>query len=321
MINQGEYEILKECGDEFKWVARDSGRNVWIYTKKPYKGVYSWGSSGDMRLLYWAGRDLFQCIQWNDEEPHLTAELIEEYEKNQACEIFNRQFESLCEESEEAEMKKDIEWAQKEIDGYLSCEGVDARNALMFAKGVISQLDEPEVLSQKWISEKSIDTHVDTVNGDIQVTFILDDLKNLIVPKQELPVIPRFVAHFIEEVKPDKSLRVAFEYIAQRKRDNYEDELAFWVEEGNSETLARAWLDGYKVAVEEPLYHALVKGHEFLADDLNHWNLDVASKEMFLSDRYVTSGLFSTKMSKSEWNKLGINDSNADFVKVEDVEE
>lgn len=215
-------------------------------------------------------------------------------------------------------MKKDIEWAQKEIDGYLSYEGVDAaRKALVFAKSVINQLDEPEVLSREWISEKSIDIDVDTVNGDILVTFILNDLKNLIVPKKKLPVIPRFVSDFIKEVKPDKSLRVAFEYIAQRKRDNYEDELAFWVEEGNSETFARAWLDGYKVAVEEedPLYYASVKGHELVDDDFKYFNLDVLNNVLFVGSRRFT------EKSKSEWNKLGINDSNADFVKAEDAEE
>ncbi|MBG9983331.1 hypothetical protein HYO62_00355 [Aerococcaceae bacterium DSM 111022] len=43
-------------------------------------------------------------------------------------------------------MNKDKEWAQKEVDRYLSYEGVnEARNALVFAKGVIDQLDEPEI--------------------------------------------------------------------------------------------------------------------------------------------------------------------------------
>lgn len=116
-------------------------------------------------------------------------------------------------------MKKDIEWAQKEVDRYLSYEGVnEARNALVFAKGVIDQLDELVALSH------------------------------------ELIVIPKFVAEFIEEVKPCNSLRVAFEYIAQRKMYNHDDELAFWIEEGNSETFARAWLDGYSVEEEEQKY-------------------------------------------------------------------
>lgn len=61
-------------------------------------------------------------------------------------------------------MKKDKGWAQEEVDRYLSYEGIDeARNALMFAKGVINQLDEVEV--------------------------------------PELPVVPQYVADYIETYK------------------------------------------------------------------------------------------------------------------------
>ncbi|MBG9983328.1 hypothetical protein HYO62_00340 [Aerococcaceae bacterium DSM 111022] len=76
-------------------------------------------------------------------------------------------------------MNKDKEWAQKEVDRYLSYEGVnEARNALVFAKGVIDQLDEPEVLSQEWIEEhrKSY-----TMEDSVEIS----DLQNLLVPKQE----------------------------------------------------------------------------------------------------------------------------------------
>ena len=94
------------------------------------------------------------------------------------------------------EMKKDKEWLKEKVETYFSNwwsnpSTYTTHDLMDSVKHLINQLDEPEVLSQKWISEKSIDTHVDTVNGDIQVTFILDDLENLIVPKKELPVIPR----------------------------------------------------------------------------------------------------------------------------------
>ncbi len=74
---------------------------------------------------------------------------------------------------------KDKKWAQREVDRYLSYEGVDeARNALVFAKGVIDQLDEPEVLSLDWIEEhrKSY-----TMEDSVEIS----DLQNLLVPKQE----------------------------------------------------------------------------------------------------------------------------------------
>ena len=81
-------------------------------------------------------------------------------------------------ESEGNAMKKDIEWAQKEVDRYLSYEEVnEARNALIFAKGVINQLDEPEVLSQEWIRNNQ---ERKGVHFFVKVT----KLQNLLVPKQ-----------------------------------------------------------------------------------------------------------------------------------------
>ena len=87
-----------------------------------------------------------------------------------------------------------------------------------------------------------------------------------------------------------------------------------WIS-ANSEAFARAWLDGYEVAEEEPFYYALVKGHELIGDyaNLKYWNLDTFDKRVFLGSRYVVRRWILAKMSKSEWNKLGINDLNADF--------
>ena len=96
-------------------------------------------------------------------------------------------------------MKKDIEWLNNEVEKRIEkikTDEVSFVGSDFFDEGYIhgmkdvqaiaNQLDEPEALSQEWISEKSIDTHVDTINGEIQVTFILDDLQNLLVPKESL---------------------------------------------------------------------------------------------------------------------------------------
>ena len=50
-----------------------------------------------------------------------------------------------------------------------------------------------------------------------------------------------------------------------------------------------------------------------------HWNYDKYDDDVFVSRLYPTHDNFLTEMSKSEWNKLGINDSNADFVGVGEV--
>ena len=83
---------------------------------------------------------------------------------------------------------------------------------------------------------------------------ILRKLERIIKKYDELHkpvVIPKYVAEWIEDIKPDNSLREAFKYIDQRKADNYDDPLAFWIEEENSETFARAWLDGFTIASED----------------------------------------------------------------------
>ena len=80
---------------------------------------------------------------------------------------------------------------------------------------------------------------------------------------------------------------------------------------------------GYRV--ETPLYYALIKGHELMVDDdtstSKYWNYDTFNGDLFPSNRSTRDGRFLIEMSKSEWNELGINDSNADFVKVEEVRE
>ena len=120
---------------------------------------------------------------------------------------------------------------------------------------LINQLDEPETLSEYWIEQKSIDTHVDTLNGEVQVTFRLDDLQNLLVPEQELPVIPKFVAEWIESRKNNYPFDVIGVYIRMNESFANEQtrEVLSWVHESklNRGSFARAWLDGYTVEEEQ----------------------------------------------------------------------
>lgn len=210
-------------------------------------------------------------------------------------------------------MKKDIEWLksaiQKNLDFYNDeDEEWQMAKVRAYAKSLdlINQLDEPEVL----LPEVNLDVFLDDLKEYVkeqqslssnvgmahtpagndthyrQYEFVLEcigeyepseELKEL-VPKQELPMIPRFVAEWIEEVKPDNSLRLAFAYIAQQKRDNYDDELAFWVEEGNSETFARAWLFGF--TVEEEQRYRVVDRHEvhLLAKEEGHNKVETVAE-------------------------------------------
>ena len=87
MISEEEYEMLKALDDKWMWIARDDkesyespySNRVMAYQKRPNKhnGLSIWSNGcGGMYLT----EDLFQFIQWEDEEPYSIAELIEEYE-------------------------------------------------------------------------------------------------------------------------------------------------------------------------------------------------------------------------------------------------
>ena len=250
-ISKEEYKELKALDDKWKWIARDENTHfVNIFEEKPYKDTPIWM----WRRNSYVGRiesdmSLFQFIQWEDGEPHIIAELIEEYE------------------SEEIEVKKDKEWAQKEVDGYLCYEGVEAaRNALAFAKGVIKQLDEPEVLSQEWIDSKKLRvSRRIPFHMDVEYAVPEEDLQNIIVPKQELPVIPQFVSSWIEETKKQsKSFVFAIAHIYDKNEidespSEKESRIFQWMElYDNDEVFARAWLDGYTIK-KEPKYNVKFK--------------------------------------------------------------
>ena len=74
---------------------------------------------------------------------------------------------------------------------------------------------------------------------------------------------------------------------------------------------------GYRI--ETPLYCALIKGHELIDTGKVYWDYDKSNDIVLISELYSLPDNFMTEMSKLEWNKLGINDSNADFIKMEEI--
>ena len=74
---------------------------------------------------------------------------------------------------------------------------------------------------------------------------------------------------------------------------------------------------GYRI--ETPLYCALIKGHELIDTGKVYWDYDKSNDIVLISELYSLPDRFLTEMSKSEWNELGINDSNADFIKMEEI--
>ena len=188
-------------------------------------------------------------------------------------------------------MKRDIEWLKAEIDNQaiIMDKGYIHRGDLMY---LIDKLDEPEVLSQKWI-----DRHAEYYEYLGYAVVPVDKLKSLLVPKQG--ELETKIQELIESYKQ---------------------------EDGAYSNPENGWISGFvedlkNLVAEEPLYHALIKGHELLADhdalSFTYWNFNMSKGYLLHGNQFSKQSRFLTKMTKEEWFELGINDSNADFVKVE----
>lgn len=68
---------------------------------------------------------------------------------------------------------------------------------------------------------------------------------------------------------------------------------------------------------EEPKFYAKLKGWELLKKGDRYWNYDTEYDHFLPSNNGYCSG-YTTMATKSEWNELGINDTNADFEEVEE---
>ena len=191
-------------------------------------------------------------------------------------------------------MKKYKEWLTNEIEIMESETSENYPHEQMVEREVvlnlINQLDEPEVLSQveninivlddlkEYIEEQqSLSQNVGLAHASAgndthyrQYDYVLecineyepsDDLQNLIIPKQELPVIPKYVAKYLEFAKKEASLIQVMVTVSEgwpTMKKEFD-----WISE-NDETFARAWLDGCEVEEQEYVVpidenHALCK--------------------------------------------------------------
>ena len=190
-------------------------------------------------------------------------------------------------------MKKDIEWLKEEIGD------LPITDTVFISDGV---------------------SYVDSAVSVMSVYDLIDQLEESEVLSQELPVIPKYVGDYLEFAKKESSLIEVMETASVVGGWPAMKEEFDWIS-ANDEVFARAWLDGYRLA-EEPLYYALLTGHELTLDSYKNLGLYRGTRSpMYISYKHPLNDEFVIKMSKSQWKKLGINDSNANFVKVEELEE
>ena len=156
-----------------------------------------------------------------------------------------------------------------------------------------------------------------------EVTIIIGDSESE-VPKQELPVVPTWFDEWWKDIpKGGGNLfynigRFQDELFSFETREAYD----YITDPDNKKKLLDIIVNELEYEVEEePLYHALIKGHELMVDKgdwtFKYWKSDTSNGRVFPSHRLINHDDFLTEISKEDWNELGINDSNADFVKVD----
>ena len=153
-------------------------------------------------------------------------------------------------------MKKDIEWLKKEFDDLFNGKTILTVGRSVVDK-ILDQLDEPEVLSEEWIGKYAHNIEEYWEVADMmdkpQYAVSVENLNNLLVPKQDLPVIPKFVAEVLEKNKRDNFKLIDTYSILIERGFDMDRLVQDWLQEDwtREETFARAWLDGYTVEEEQ----------------------------------------------------------------------
>ena len=135
------------------------------------------------------------------------------------------------------------------------------------------------------------------------------------------PVIPQFVSDWIEQEKKCTTFHKSFSR-ANNLVKHDEDWREWECEVGNrwSKIVATAWIHGYEVE-QEPLYYAKIKGWELASSRSVFWNYHSIIESPMLPRLYTGDKedkvYIKTKMTIEDWNKRGINDTNADFEEVD----
>ena len=321
-INKEEYQLLKELKNrDFKWLAKDRDKTLIASQSRPSKTDEMWRDERTRLCFNYKDSQLFQFIQWEDEEPYNIDELIQEYEEYLRTPVAPKfsidGVEHLFEnESEEVEVKKDMDWLNNELEKVIKAVESDDIyfagkkdydegyiDGIRDVQSIVNQLDEPETVEQtalllenvlkenkrlgKLLEEKHEEwlELMDEINNqenetlsqewiDENVSFIQagrgyvlgSRLKNLIMPKQELPVIPKFVADWIEKYRErEANVWHLLNNVSIQKDCSLELWSWLWGE-NNVDVLARAWIDDYTVE-EEPKYIIQIAERDFMVMD------------------------------------------------------
>ena len=130
------------------------------------------------------------------------------------------------------------------------------------------------------------------------------------------PFVPRFVADWLESLYDEggskyDAIVIMFEYSIIHDKPV----LDWFID--NKDTFINAVMHGYEIE-QEPVYYARMKGSNLVMDDIyTYWRKVLGVSKLGLGCKQHEDVLVKTKMTKEEWNELGINDTNADFEEVD----
>lgn len=278
------------------------------------------------------------------------ADLIEEYEEHEFYDYVGWKYYKKG----KAEVKKDIDWLKREIhkeletwhgvEGGIDGDGINEIMLLInqHEESEVKRLDRKmkelesyndelvrdnnqlrdamenqEVLSQDWITENSVEGDFRGVQEFWYGEFIeKEKVQNLLVPKQELPVIPQFVADWITAMH-NGGLDL---YPALKRLESnaliWEDVFKWYRE--NTCSFVNAYLTReYKVGEEQKYRVSLHDGTWLVSDD----NKNISKATTYFM--HQEDGGFMNRMH--EFTEQQINDVDTRYmtfaVKVEELEE
>lgn len=160
--------------------------------------------------------------------------------------------------------------------------------------------------------QELIKKYDETIYAIITTDEVLEDMKQLDKPQK--PVVPQFVADYIDFKKTyDFHVYGAMRVI----EDHYDKRVQEWFYEGNIETFARAWLDGYEVEKEKQ-YYVRFKG---ISSNMCYLNR-VGNKWIIAGiDEHTGMNIY-TKHTRKELEEAGFEEVfNSSLFEVEEVEE
>ena len=132
--------------------------------------------------------------------------------------------------------------------------------------------------------------------------------------KLETLVLPEELADWITKMHGENISSLRMVHLLYEKIGFKQETDAFIYD--NEDKIIEAIIGTRDYEAGDVLVYALVKGH-LLIQNTKYWNFNTTKRELSINvnNRY---GDIKVVMTESEWNELGINETNADFVKVDE---